>query len=162
MLLSLCELPPSSSNLLLSQYTKTCVNREKIIMCTNIALHTEIPYAESTCHPKLIPKYIMVKSVFGGIAHLITLQHFGGRWPNFEEVCISCGQSPGTGGCKRVQTFFYRKRCRNCQACKHCKPCSEQCENTDFCSNCLICGTCMICTNYEKIKVDHTNEVTLN
>ena len=42
-LLSLCELPPSSSNLLLSQYTKMCVNGEKVIMSTNLALHTEIP-----------------------------------------------------------------------------------------------------------------------
>ena len=41
---------------------------EKIIMCTNLALNTEIPYAESTCHPKLTPKYTMVERVFGGFA----------------------------------------------------------------------------------------------
>ena len=138
-------------------------DEEKIIMCTNLALNTEIPYAESTCHPKVIPKYTIAERIVGGIAHLITLKQFGGRWPNFksfEEVCISCGQNPGTGGCKRVRTF-YRKKCRNCQACKHCKPCNEQCEKTDFCSSCLICRTCMICKNCEEIKVDHTNEVTL-
>ena len=37
---------------------------EKIIMCTNLALNTEVPYAESTCHPKVIPKYTMAKRVF--------------------------------------------------------------------------------------------------
>ena len=57
---------------------------EKFIMCTNLALNTEIPYAESTCHPQVIPKYTMVKRIVRGIAHVITLQQFGGRWPTFK------------------------------------------------------------------------------
>ena len=137
---------------------------EKIIMCTNLALNIEVPYTESTCHPKVIPKYTMVERIAGGIAHVFTMQLFGDIWPNFksfEEVCISCRQSPGDGGCKQVGTI-YHKRCRNCQACKNCKPCREHCEKTDFCSNCFICETCRICQNCEEIKVDHTNEVTLN
>ena len=73
-----------------------CVREEK---------NETVPYLESTCHPLLIPKHSVVERVAGGIAHIITLKRFKGRWPDFhshDEVCGACRDPPNTRGCVHV------------------------------------------------------------
>ena len=90
-------------------------DEKTIAICTYDSWSAAIPYEESTCHPMLIPKYTTLQRVVGGIAHLITLKAFIGRWPNFEnfdEVCINCGSPPKIRGCLRVGTDYIHKKSR--------------------------------------------------
>jgi hypothetical protein len=72
-----------------------------------------IPYKESLCHPLIISKYWKITKVFGGIAHVITAKRFLGKWPNFrnpdDEICVNCGELPGTRGCLPVNTVYELK-----------------------------------------------------
>jgi hypothetical protein len=72
-----------------------------------------IPYEESLCHPLIIPKYWEITKIVGGIAHFITRKKFLGKWPNFhnpdDEICIECGQVPGTHGCMLVNSRYKPK-----------------------------------------------------
>ena len=72
-----------------------------------------IPYEESLCHPLIISKYWTITKVIGGIAHFITAKKFLGKWPDFrnpdDEICVHCGQVPGTHGCKPVNTHYELK-----------------------------------------------------
>ena len=75
-----------------------------------------IPYDESTCHPRFIPRYSKVKCIVGGIVHLITLKQFIGNWPYFgneDEVCINCNKPPKSRGCVRVGTKFVHKKAKD-------------------------------------------------
>ena len=68
---------------------------------------SEMPYEESTCHPRMIPKYSRLVKFAGGVAHLVTFRRFQGRWPSFgntEEICLGCNRPPHTAGCVRVGT----------------------------------------------------------
>ena len=72
-----------------------------------------IPYEESLCHPLIISKYQTITKVVGSIAHFITAKRFLGKWPDFrnpdDEICVHCGQVPGTRGCKPVNTHYELK-----------------------------------------------------
>ena len=69
-----------------------------------------IPYEESRCHPMIIPKYLEITKIIGGIAHVITRQKYIGKWPDFQndddEICIACRQVPGAQGCEKVGTDY--------------------------------------------------------
>ena len=69
-----------------------------------------VPYEESLCHPLIIPKYWEITKIVGGIAHFITRKKFLGKWPDFhnpdDEICIKCGQVPGTHGCMQVNSRY--------------------------------------------------------
>ncbi len=141
---------------------------EKIILCNDLSRGTKIAYGKSACHPMLIPKFTDAQRFMGGIVHLITLQRFSGKWPgfkSFEEICIACGASPGSEGCRRVRTA-YRRKCKRCRECKHCTFCSDQCKTstdcTDSCRKCHICATCKKCLQCGIITVDHTATVVEN
>ena len=151
-----------------SKAVPVCTN--SVLMCTNSAWSNEIPYNETTCHPMIIPRYTTIQRIAGGIAHLITLRRFKGKWPSFksfEEVCIACHASPGTRGCKHVGTiYFLLKKCGQCMDCKTCKKCSDQCKKSDEwneCANCKICQTCEMCKKCKEcITVDHTSQILEN
>ena len=74
---------------------------------------TSIAYEESLCHPMIISKYWMITRVVGGIAHFITNKKYLGKWPDFhnadDEICINCGQVPGSRGCVKVNTRYKLK-----------------------------------------------------
>lgn len=77
--------------------------------CTSVDQPGWIAQEESTCHPMLVPKFSQVAKVLGGIAHLVTLRRFVGRWPNFEsmdEECIGCRKPPSSRGCVQVGSKF--------------------------------------------------------
>ena len=61
-----------------------------------------VPYNESRCHPKLLPK-VTAKTFFRGLAELFLL-----KWHFSEEQCINpdCKQGPGSPGCRRVLTEY--------------------------------------------------------
>ena len=95
-----------------------CGIKAKVIKSEKIAAYTDerefstIPYDESTCHPLLIPKYTKVKKFFGGVAHLLTMWRFRGKWPSFhslDEVCIACQKQPGSRGCMKVNSKYTLK-----------------------------------------------------
>ena len=76
-----------------------CGIKTKMIKSEKIAAYTgegdAIPYDESTCHPLLVSKYTKVVKFLGGVAHLLTLKKFLGKWPSFgnlDEVCVACQQ----------------------------------------------------------------------
>ncbi len=86
-------------------------NNERI--CVVDADGNRIPYEQSKCHPKFVPKYSNAAKFVGGVAHVATLgigllvEHFANidTWPGFtnsDEICISCDKSPGSEGCKQV------------------------------------------------------------
>ena len=81
-----------------------------IAMCTyEEDWSNSIPYQDSTCHPMMIPRYTTLQKIAGGLAHLITLNIFSGKWPSFynlEEACINCGDCPKERGCMKVKTEF--------------------------------------------------------
>ena len=90
-----------------------CGSRAKLVNSEKVAVYTDEtetntkPYEESKCHPLFIPKYTKVDRILGGIAHVITLGRFLGRWPNFRslhEVCVKCQKQPGSSGCVPVMT----------------------------------------------------------
>ena len=92
-----------------------CGVKAKIIKSEKVAVYTDenesntIPYEESTCHPFLVPKYTKVVKFFGGVAHLLTLKRFMGKWPSFgnlDEVCVACQLRPGSRGCKKVDSKY--------------------------------------------------------
>lgn len=68
----------------------------------------EVPYDESKCHSKIIPKYSRLKKILGGIAYVVLLGIplvAGAKWPGFtnsDEICFSCKAPPGTPGCLKV------------------------------------------------------------
>ena len=150
-----------------SRAVPVCTN--SVLMCTN-SQRNEIPYNETTCHPMIIPRYTKSQRIAGGIAHLITLGQFKGKWPSFksfEEVCNACRGSPGTRGCKKIGAiYFLRKKCKQCMKCKECENCSEHCKKSDEwneCANCKICQTCELCKKCrESITVDHTSKIREN
>lgn len=85
------------------------INSERVAAYISGPVSGTIPYDESTCHPLLVPKYTKVVRFFGGVAHLITLKKFLGKWPTFstlDEVCIGCRQAPGSRGCTKVNTKY--------------------------------------------------------
>jgi hypothetical protein len=70
---------------------------------------TCILYEESKCHPWLKSKYWTITKIVGGIAHLVTLNQWEGRWPGFQnddEICVECGKVPGEPGCKVIGSRF--------------------------------------------------------
>ena len=71
---------------------------------------TCILYEESKCHPWIKSKHWQITKIVGGIAHLVTLNHWEGRWPNFcnpdDEICVECGKVPGEPGCKVIGSRF--------------------------------------------------------
>ena len=92
---------------------KTCVRcaieigskEEKLVCtytCSNTNEQTTVPYDDSTCHPRMVPKFT-VESFFRGLAGLFHL-----RWHFTEERCINpdCKQEPGSLGCKRVRSRY--------------------------------------------------------
>lgn len=81
----------------------------KAMLCVSAHHSGIIAEEESTCHPMLVPKYSTVVKFLGGIAHLITLRRFVGRWPSFEsmdEECVGCKQPPSSHGCVQVGGKF--------------------------------------------------------
>lgn len=72
-----------------------------------------VPYEESFCHPLIISKYWKITKVVGGIVHVVTRKKYIGKWPDFcnrdDEICVKCGQVPGTEGCHHVRTPFELK-----------------------------------------------------
>lgn len=81
----------------------------KAAICTYSNQLGSIAHNESTCHPLMILKYSKLSKFFGGIAHLITLRRFVGKWPNFtsmDEECFNCKQAPGTQGCLKIGSKF--------------------------------------------------------
>ena len=74
-------------------------------------------YDNSYCHPLFVPKYTKVQKFFGGVAHIITLgmgklYEYATKnksWPSFtssDEVCINCGEPPGSQSCHPVNQHF--------------------------------------------------------
>ena len=62
-------------------------------------------YAQSKCHPIIVPKFSRIQRILGGIAHIFTLGIFKERWPgfsSFEEECAVCLKPPGRPGCQFV------------------------------------------------------------
>ncbi len=75
-----------------------------------------IPYDESTCHPRLVPKYHTIQCVVGGLVHILTFKRFMGNWPyfgNVDEVCINCGKPPKSRGCVKIGMTFYHKKAKD-------------------------------------------------
>ena len=94
-----------------TQMCARCGGETKAVKSEKVAVHytgeNTIPYLESTCHPLFIPKYTKVDRFFGGVAHLITLRQFVGKWPSFlslDEECVRCRKEPGSRGCTLVMT----------------------------------------------------------
>ena len=88
------------------------IKSEKIAAYTGDGESSIIPYDESTCHPLLVPKYTRVEKFFGGVAHLLTLKKFLGKWPSFgslDEVCVACRSEPGSRGCMKVNSIYTLK-----------------------------------------------------
>ena len=88
------------------------IKSEKIAAYTGESESSVIPYEESTCHPMLVPKYTKVEKFLGGVAHLLTLKKFSGKWPSFgslDEVCIACRSEPGSRGCMKVSSVYKLK-----------------------------------------------------
>ncbi len=88
------------------------IKTEKIAVYTDESESSTIPYEESTCHPMLVPKYTNVAKFFGGVAHLLTLKKFLGKWPSFgslDEVCVACRSEPGSRGCMKVNSVYKLK-----------------------------------------------------
>jgi hypothetical protein len=57
----------------------------------------------------MVPKYTKIAKFFGGIAHLITLRRYVGKWPSFEsmdEECVNCRKPPASHGCVKVGCKF--------------------------------------------------------
>ena len=83
---------------------------EKLV-CTYSSTNesTTVPYEDSTCHPKIVPK-ITVRSFFRGLGGL-----FLRKWHFTEERCINpdCKQGPGSLGCKQVQSKYAAKGCKD-------------------------------------------------
>ena len=69
-----------------------------------------IPYEDSFCHPMIVSKYWKLTKVLGGIAHFVTKRRYLGSWPDFrnpdDEICIGCGQIPGSRGCMKAGSRF--------------------------------------------------------
>ncbi len=85
------------------------IKSEKIAVYSGENDSSVIPYNESTCHPMLVPKYTRVRKFFGGIAHLLTMKKFLGKWPSFgnlEEICVACQNEPGSRGCMKVNSVY--------------------------------------------------------
>ena len=88
------------------------IKTEKIAAYTGESESSVIPYEESTCHPLLVPKYTRVEKFFGGVAHLLTLKKFLGKWPSFgslDEVCVACRSEPGSRGCMKINSVYMLK-----------------------------------------------------
>ena len=88
------------------------IKSEKIAAYTGEGESSVIPYDESTCHPMLVPKYTKVVKFLGGVAHLLTMKKFLGKWPSFgtlDEVCIACRNQPGSRGCLQVNSVYKLK-----------------------------------------------------
>ncbi len=84
-----------------------------VAICMNKPGSVAIPYDESLCHPRLVPKYNKVQCLFGGMAHLLLWKQFLGRWPYFgnqDEVCLCCNKPPKATGCTRVGTKYKHKK----------------------------------------------------
>ena len=70
----------------------------------------EESYDNTSCHPYFIPKYSFMAKFLGGIGYILTLG-IGlllrvTSWPGFtnsEEVCVQCGEAPGSNGCCPVK-----------------------------------------------------------
>ena len=77
-----------------------------------------VPFGESGCHPKIIPKHSLIKKLGGGIAHTacLGLPLLLGKlfqkdtWPGFtnsDEICVNCHEAPGrTRGCKIIDSDY--------------------------------------------------------
>ena len=69
-----------------------------------------IPYEDSLCHPMIISKHWKLTKILGGIAHFVTKRRYLGSWPDFrnpdDEICIKCGQIPGSRGCMKAGSRF--------------------------------------------------------
>ena len=74
-------------------------------------------YDNTYCHPFFIPKYTRLVRIVGGIGHIVALgmgkvyEMISGRksWPGFtnsEELCVQCGEPPGSDGCKPVNQWI--------------------------------------------------------
>ncbi len=70
-----------------------------------------IPYEESTCHPRFIPKYRRIDKFWGGLKYLMSFKWVVRKsWPVFVgEKCIACGELPTTQGCMQVGKKFVKK-----------------------------------------------------
>ena len=82
-----------------TQVCARCGSKAQVVKSERVAVYIDeteadtIPYDESKCHPLFIPKYTKVDRILGGIAHLVTLGRFLGRWPTFRslrEECVRC------------------------------------------------------------------------
>ena len=76
-----------------------------------------LDYAESKCHPVIIPKYSKLQKILGGVAHIASLgvvffveYSMGKKYiPGFfssDELCLACGKPPGTPGCHYVRKKY--------------------------------------------------------
>ena len=101
-----------------SQLCARCGIKTKIVGGEKVACYygpdpdQSIPYEQSTCHPLLVPKHSQLIKVLGGIAHVLTLGLFIGRWLGFTdmaEACIDCHQTPGSRGCYQIQKQYILK-----------------------------------------------------
>ena len=71
-----------------------------------------IPYDESTCHPKFIPRYRGIDKFWGGFKYLVSFKWMALKpWPVFVgEKCIACGELPNKPGCMQVGKEYRKKK----------------------------------------------------
>ncbi len=85
-----------------------CSDKNNARICVVDADGKSIPYEQSKCHPKFVPKYGGATKFFGGVAYIATaglVKRFADvdtSFTNSDEICISCYKFPGSEGCKQV------------------------------------------------------------
>lgn len=86
------------------------IKGERLTCYLNVS--QEIPYEESTCHPKIIPDYAFKHRVAEFFIRLFTLGVKSlANYYVLKEICAGCGQTPGNSpGCMKVGEIFRYKR----------------------------------------------------
>ena len=88
------------------------IKGERLTCYLNVSQEIEVPYEESTCHPKIVPNYKIKHRFAEFFARLFTLGRVKSLANYFllEEICAGCGQNPGNPGCMRVgDTYTYKR-----------------------------------------------------
>ena len=88
--------------------TKVGVMKDQRVLChrgEGLTVVGAIPYDESTCHPKFLPRASQSDRAWDAVS---VNKSFDNSWPTFvdELLCAACRDPPNTSGCMRVGNEF--------------------------------------------------------